>query len=138
VKVEAADLSQLTIQDGEVVPVRVIGVALFIKFEEAEGKSEMALEAASEAHMGCGYNANATALEPAMHARSTSTGLGSAHFRALAGVGTGQRVSTACKCLKKLSLWLMIKTTSSALFFCHSPHSHIWRQRRLVHQALCA
>jgi hypothetical protein len=37
VKVEAADLSQLTIQDPKAVSVRVVGVALFIKFEEAEG-----------------------------------------------------------------------------------------------------
>jgi hypothetical protein len=38
VKVEAADLSQLTIQDRKVVSVRVVGVALFIKFEEVEGE----------------------------------------------------------------------------------------------------
>ena len=37
VKVEAEDLSQLTIQDLKVVAVRVVGVALFIKFEEVEG-----------------------------------------------------------------------------------------------------
>ena len=37
VKVEAADLSQLAIQDRKVISVRVVGVELFIKFEEAEG-----------------------------------------------------------------------------------------------------
>jgi hypothetical protein len=55
VKTEAADLSQLAIQDRRAVPVRVVGVALFIKFEEIQGETEMALEAAAgaavEAHM---------------------------------------------------------------------------------------
>jgi hypothetical protein len=37
VKVKAADLSQLAIQDRKVASVRVVGVALFIKFEEVEG-----------------------------------------------------------------------------------------------------
>jgi hypothetical protein len=39
VEVEAADLSHLTIQDRKVVSVRVVGVALFIKFEEVEGET---------------------------------------------------------------------------------------------------
>jgi hypothetical protein len=39
VKVEAADLSQLAIQDRKVVSVRLVGVALLIKFEEAEGET---------------------------------------------------------------------------------------------------
>jgi hypothetical protein len=39
VKVEAADLSQLTIQDRKAVSVHVVGVALFINFEEVEGKT---------------------------------------------------------------------------------------------------
>jgi hypothetical protein len=55
-------------------------VALFIKFEEVEGESEMALRALSN-----------------------STGLGFAHFGALAGVGKGQHVSTACKCFTKFA-----------------------------------
>jgi hypothetical protein len=37
--VEAADLSQLAIKGRKVVSVRVVGVALFIKFEEAEGET---------------------------------------------------------------------------------------------------
>jgi hypothetical protein len=37
-----------------------------------------------------------------MRALSTSSGLGFAHFGALAGVGKGQRVSTACKVLHKI------------------------------------
>jgi hypothetical protein len=49
VKVEAADLSQLTIQGRKVVAVRVVGVALFIKFEEVEGETDMALGAAAGA-----------------------------------------------------------------------------------------
>jgi hypothetical protein len=36
VKFEAADLSQLTIQDRKVASVRVVGLALFINFEEVE------------------------------------------------------------------------------------------------------
>jgi hypothetical protein len=60
----------------------------------------MALEAsagaAAEAHVtGSGYKATAAALGPAMYAISISTGLGFAHFGAPAGVGTGQRASTA-------------------------------------------
>jgi hypothetical protein len=39
VKDEAADLSQLAIQDRLVVSVRVVGVALFIKFQEVEGET---------------------------------------------------------------------------------------------------
>jgi hypothetical protein len=39
-----------------------------------------------------------------MRALSISTGLGYVHFGALAGVGTGQSVSTACKCVKKICL----------------------------------
>jgi len=39
VKVEAADLSQLAIQDHKVDSVCVVGVALFIEFEEAEGET---------------------------------------------------------------------------------------------------
>ena len=49
VKVEAADLSQLAIQDRKVFSVRVVGVALFIKFEEVEDETEVALEAAAGA-----------------------------------------------------------------------------------------
>jgi hypothetical protein len=53
--------------------VRVAGVALFIKFEEAEGETEMALEAAAGAAAqarvaGSGYMATAAALGPAMSA----------------------------------------------------------------------
>jgi hypothetical protein len=78
------------------------GVALFIKFEEAECETKVALGAsagaAAEAHVaGSGYMATAAALGPAMHALSTSTGLGFAHFGALAGIGMGQRVGIACK-----------------------------------------
>ena len=40
---------------------------------------------------GSSYKATAAALGPAMRALSTSTGLGFAHFGALAGVGKGQR-----------------------------------------------
>jgi hypothetical protein len=43
VKVEAADLSQLAIQDGEAASVRVVGVTLFIKFVEVKGETLMAL-----------------------------------------------------------------------------------------------
>jgi hypothetical protein len=39
VKVEAANLSQLAIQDRKVISVRLVGVALFIKFEKVEGKT---------------------------------------------------------------------------------------------------
>jgi hypothetical protein len=66
---------------------------------------EAAAGAAAEAHVAkSGYMATATALGPAMHALSTSTGLGFAHFGALAGVGKGQRVSTACKRFTKFAL----------------------------------
>jgi hypothetical protein len=84
-KVEAADQSQLTTQDRKVVPVRVVGGALFIKFEEIEGETEMALGgaagAAAEARVaGCGHKATAAALGPAIHAHSTSAGIDHAHF----------------------------------------------------------
>jgi hypothetical protein len=36
---EAVDLSQLTTQDRKAVSVHVVGVALFIKFEEVEGET---------------------------------------------------------------------------------------------------
>ena len=39
VKVEASGISQLIIQDREVDSVRVVGVALFIKFVEVEGET---------------------------------------------------------------------------------------------------
>jgi hypothetical protein len=39
-KVEAADLRQLAIQERKVVSACVVGVALFIKFEEVEGETE--------------------------------------------------------------------------------------------------
>jgi hypothetical protein len=49
------DPRQLAIQTRKVVSVRVVGTALFIKFEEAEGETVMALEAAAgaaaEAHV---------------------------------------------------------------------------------------
>jgi hypothetical protein len=127
VKVEAADLSQLAIQDRMVVSVRVVGVALFFKFEEVERETEMALEAAAgpaaEAHVvGSGYEATAAALGPAMRALSNSTGPSFAHFGALAGVGKGQRASTACKCFAILRLWPIIKKTSNAYSIFASPH----------------
>jgi hypothetical protein len=56
-----------------------------------------------------------------MRALSNSPGLGFVHFGALDGVGTGQRVSTACKCFKKCRLWLIIETTSNAHSF-FQPH----------------
>ena len=98
--------------------MRVIGVALFIKSEEAEGKTGMALEAAAsaaaEAYVaGSGYMTTTAALGPAMRASlalSTSTGLGFARFSALAGVGKGQRARTACKVLHKISLRLISPT----------------------------
>jgi hypothetical protein len=95
--------------------VRVLCVAPFIKFEEAEGKTDMALKAAAgataEAHVaGSGYEATAAALGPAMRALTNSVGLGLAHFGALAGVGKGQRVRTACKCFTKFRL-LLIRPT---------------------------
>jgi hypothetical protein len=123
VKVEAADLSQLAIQDRMVVSVRVVSVALFIKFEEVEGETVLTLEAsvgaAAEAHVErSGCRATAAALGPAMRALSTSTGLGFAHFGALAGVGKGQRASTAFKCFEKNRVWLIIKmNTASKLGF---------------------
>jgi hypothetical protein len=39
VKVKAINPCQLAIQDRKVVSVRVVGVALFIKFEEAKGET---------------------------------------------------------------------------------------------------
>ena len=48
-EVEAADLSQLTIQDRKAFSMRVVGLALVIKFEEVEGELEVALEAAAGA-----------------------------------------------------------------------------------------
>ena len=137
------DLSQLTIRDRKAVSVRVVGVALFFKSEEAEGETEMALEAASgaaaEARVASSsYEANAAALGPAMRALSNSTGLGFAHFGALAGVGKGQRANTACKCFAKFRLWLIIKTTSNAHSFCQPSPFHLCRQQRLVREALCA
>jgi hypothetical protein len=82
--------------------------------------------AAAEAHVaGKSYKATAAALEPAMRALSTSTGLGFAHFGALAGVGKGQRVRTACKCFNKCRLSLILKTTSSAHSFCQPSSSHV-------------
>jgi hypothetical protein len=76
---ETADLSKLTIQDRMAVSVRVVGVALLIKFNEVKGETEMALEgasgAAAEAHVvGSGYEATAAALGTAIRALSTSTG----------------------------------------------------------------
>jgi hypothetical protein len=111
VKVEAADLSQLAIQDRKVVSVRVAGVTLLIKFVDAEGETEVALEAsagaAAEAHVaGSDYKDTAAVRGPAIRALSTSTGLGFAHFGALAGVGKGQRIRTACECFAKCRLWL--------------------------------
>jgi hypothetical protein len=50
---------------------------------------------------GSGNEANAAALESTMRALSTSAGLGFAHFGALAGVGKGQRASTAFKWFTK-------------------------------------
>jgi hypothetical protein len=99
VKAEAADLIQLAIQDRKTASVRVVGVALFIEFEAAEGKTEMALGAAAGA-AGSGYEAIAAALGPAMRALSNSKRLGFAHFGALAGVGKGQRASTAWSALQ--------------------------------------
>ena len=69
---------------------------------------------------------------------STSTGLGFAHFGALAGAGKGQRVSTVCKCFTKFRLWLIIKTTSHALSVCKPPTSYVFRQRKLIFEYLCA
>ena len=56
---------------------------------------------------GSNYKATAAALGLAMRALSTSTGLGFAHFSALAGIGKGQRVRTACKRFKISRLWLI-------------------------------
>jgi hypothetical protein len=84
--------------------VRVVGGALFIKFEEVEGETGRSAGAAAEARVaGSGYRATAAALEPAMRALSTSSGIVFARFGALAGVGKDQRVSTACKCFTKVS-----------------------------------
>jgi hypothetical protein len=69
---------------------------------------EAAAGAAAEAHVaGSGYKATAAALGPATRALSTSTGLGFAHFSALAGIGKGQRVRTACKRFTRSSPWLI-------------------------------
>jgi hypothetical protein len=102
--------------------LRVVGVALFITFEEAECETGVALDASAgataEAHVaGSDYEDTAAALEPAMRALSTSTGLGFAHFGALAGVSKGQRASTACKNFTRFRLRLMIKSTSNAYSF---------------------
>jgi hypothetical protein len=43
VKVEAADLSELAIEGRKAASVGVVGVALFIKSEEAKGEIEVAL-----------------------------------------------------------------------------------------------
>ena len=71
-------------------------MALFINFEEAEGEADMALgtavgTAAETRVAGSGSKAIAAALGPDMCALSNSTGLGFAHFGALAGVGKEQR-----------------------------------------------
>jgi hypothetical protein len=81
--------------------VRVVGVALSIKFEEADCETEVALKAAAGAAAeapvaGSGYKATDATLGPAMRALSTSTELVFARFGALAGVGKGQRVNIAC------------------------------------------
>ena len=70
----------------------MVSVALFIKLEEPEGETEMALEAAAgagaEAHVvDSGYWATAAALRSAIRALSNSAGLGFARFGELAGVG---------------------------------------------------
>jgi hypothetical protein len=111
VKAEAADQSQLTIQDRQAVTARVVRVALFISFEEVESETEVALEAsagaAAEAHVAnSSFRATAAALGPCIRTLSTSEGLGFAHFGALAGVGKGQRANTACKRFTKFCLWL--------------------------------
>jgi hypothetical protein len=94
VKVEVADLSQLAIQDRKVVSVRVVGWLSSKSSKRPKAKLGAAAGAAAEA---------AAALGPAMRAPSASTRLGYAHFGALAGVGKGQCVSTACKVLHKMS-----------------------------------
>jgi hypothetical protein len=118
VKVGAANLSQLAIQDRKAISMRVVGMALFIKSEEAEGETEMALEAiAGAAAVACvagrGYEFNAAALFAAMRALSTSAGLGFAHFGALAGVGKSKRASTVHKLYNLFRLWLIIKEASN-------------------------
>ena len=65
--------------------MRVVGVALSIKFEEADCETEVALKAAAgaaaEANVaGSGYKATAAALGPTMRTLSSSTGLGFVHF----------------------------------------------------------
>jgi hypothetical protein len=99
VKVEPADLSQLAIQDRKVVSVRVVGWLSSKSSKRPKAKLRAAAGAAAEAHV----KAPAAALGPAMRAPSASTRLGYAHFGALAGVGKGQCVSTACKVLHKMS-----------------------------------
>jgi hypothetical protein len=98
----------LAIQGRTAISARVVGVAIFIKLEEVEGETEMALGAAAgvaaEARVaGISYKATVAALGPAMRTLSTSRGLGFALFGALADVGKSQRVSTACKCFKNLA-----------------------------------
>jgi hypothetical protein len=89
---------------------------------------EPAAGAKAEARVsGSGYMATAAALGPAMRTPSTSTGLGFAHFGALAGVGKGPRVSTACKCFKKCRLWLIIKMTTKDHSFCQPSPSYVCR-----------
>jgi hypothetical protein len=83
-----------------------------------------------------GFEANATALGPALRALSTSTGLGFAQFGALAGVGKDQRTSTAFKYFIKRRPWLIIKTTSNVYSFFKPPPSHVCRQRKLVLKAI--
>jgi hypothetical protein len=56
-----------------------------------------------------------------MHDLPSSTGLGFAHFGALASVGKGQRASTACKRFIRSRLWLIIKAISNAHSFAN-PH----------------
>jgi hypothetical protein len=90
---------------------------------------EAAAGAAAEEHVaGSIYEATAAALGLAMQTLTTSTGLGFAHFGALAGVGKGQRVRTACKCFTKFHLWLIIKTTSNAHSFCQPSPTYVCRQ----------
>jgi hypothetical protein len=97
-----------------VVSVRVVGVALSTNSKRLKQKLRWhsnqlpSLPAPrAEAHVaGSGYEATAAALGPTIRALSTSKGLGFAHFGALAGVGKGKRVSTACKCFTEFRLWL--------------------------------
>jgi hypothetical protein len=84
----------------------VVGVALFIKFEEAEGEIEMAFEAdagaAVEARLaGSGYKANAAALEPATRTLSTRRGSASRTSALSPASARASASSTACKCFIK-------------------------------------